>query len=86
MGCTPVPREQVEIVQSLNGWVAENMLLLLNPMESSWQPHDFLSCSAVTPGALEEDALSAFMEGVAALRAGAADVPDEVLVCLVARW
>ncbi|XP_020193525.1 acyl-[acyl-carrier-protein] desaturase 4, chloroplastic isoform X1 [Aegilops tauschii subsp. strangulata] len=83
MGCAPVPREQVEIVQSLNGWVAENMLPLLNPVESSWQPHDFLPCSVAAPGASEEEALSAFTEGVAALRMGAAGVPDEILVCLV---
>ncbi|KAI5002982.1 hypothetical protein ZWY2020_027632 [Hordeum vulgare] len=83
VGFAPVPREQAEMVQSLNGWVAENMLPLLSPVESSWQPHDFLPCSAAPPGASEEEALSAFMEGVAALRAGAAGVPDEVLVCLV---
>ncbi|XP_037407873.1 acyl-[acyl-carrier-protein] desaturase 4, chloroplastic-like [Triticum dicoccoides] len=79
----------MEIVRSLNGWVAANMLPLLNPVESSWQPHDFcgannfLSCSATTPGASEEEALSAFMDDVATLRAGSAGVPDEVLVCLV---
>ncbi|PNT74954.1 hypothetical protein BRADI_1g25010v3 [Brachypodium distachyon] len=77
----PVPREQVEIVRSLNGWVAENMLPLLNPVESSWQPHDFLPCSAGAPE--EDEALSAFTEGLCELRLGAAGVPDEVLVCLV---
>ncbi|VAH83421.1 unnamed protein product [Triticum turgidum subsp. durum] len=60
-----------------------SMLPLLNPVESSWQPHDFLPCSAAAPGASEEEALSAFTEGVAALRMGAAGVPDEILVCLV---
>jgi acyl-[acyl-carrier-protein] desaturase len=84
MQSSPVPREQVEIVRSLNGWVAKNMLPLLLPVESSWQPHDFLPCSAAAPGASTEDeALSAFTDGVAKLRAGAAGVPDEVLVCLV---
>ncbi|KAK1648464.1 hypothetical protein QYE76_066269 [Lolium multiflorum] len=84
MQCSPVPREQVEVVRSLNGWVAKNMLPLLLPVESSWQPHDFLPCSAAAAGASTEDeALSAFTEGVAKLRAGAAGVPDEVLVCLV---
>ncbi|EMS55291.1 Acyl-[acyl-carrier-protein] desaturase 4, chloroplastic [Triticum urartu] len=56
---------------------------LPTPVEPSCQPHDFMPCSAATPGASEEEALSAFMDGVAALRAGAARVPDEVLVCLV---
>lgn len=79
----PVPREQVEVARSLNGWVAENMLPLLTPVESSWQPHDFLPCSAAAPGASEAEALAAFTEGVAELRAGAAGVPDEILVCLV---
>uniref|UniRef100_A0A0E0GP77 Acyl-[acyl-carrier-protein] desaturase n=1 Tax=Oryza nivara TaxID=4536 RepID=A0A0E0GP77_ORYNI len=72
-------REQVEIARSLNAWVEENMLPLLTPVDSAWQPHDFLPCSAAGGG----EALAAFTEGVAELRAGAAGVPDEVLVCLV---
>ncbi|KAF0921933.1 hypothetical protein E2562_020541 [Oryza meyeriana var. granulata] len=78
-----VPREQVEIAQSLNAWVEENMLPLLTPVDSAWQPHDFLPCSAAAAGDGAAEALEAFTEGVAELRAGAAGVPDEVLVCLV---
>uniref|UniRef100_A0A0E0KF69 Acyl-[acyl-carrier-protein] desaturase n=1 Tax=Oryza punctata TaxID=4537 RepID=A0A0E0KF69_ORYPU len=74
-----VPWEQVEIGRSMNAWVEENMLPLLTPVDSAWQPHDFLPCSAGGGG----EALAAFTEGVAELRAGAAGVPDEVLVCLV---
>ncbi|XP_003561988.2 acyl-[acyl-carrier-protein] desaturase 4, chloroplastic isoform X1 [Brachypodium distachyon] len=83
--CAAVPREQVEVIRSLNGWVAENMLPLLAPVESSWQPHDFLPCSAAAGagGVSEAEALASFTEGVAQLRAGAAGVPDDVLVCLV---
>uniref|UniRef100_A0A0E0D285 Acyl-[acyl-carrier-protein] desaturase n=1 Tax=Oryza meridionalis TaxID=40149 RepID=A0A0E0D285_9ORYZ len=77
-------REQVEIARSLNAWVEENMLPLLSPVDSAWQPHDFLPCSAAGGGSGGGgEALAAFTEGVAELRAGAAGVPDEVLVCLV---
>jgi acyl-[acyl-carrier-protein] desaturase len=75
----PAPREQVEAVRSLNGWVAENMLPLLTPVEAAWQPHDFLPVSAAAGGAEAE----AFTQALAELRAGAAGLPDDVLVCLV---
>ncbi|PUZ40626.1 hypothetical protein GQ55_9G439500 [Panicum hallii var. hallii] len=70
-----VPREQVEAIRSLNGWVAENMLPLLAPVESAWQPHDHLPRSSEEAGA--------FAEALAELRAAAACLPDDVLVCLV---
>ncbi|XP_025792037.1 LOW QUALITY PROTEIN: acyl-[acyl-carrier-protein] desaturase 4, chloroplastic-like [Panicum hallii] len=70
-----VPREQVEAIRSLNGWVAENMLPLLAPVESAWQPHDYLPRSSEEAGA--------FAEALAELRAAAACLPDDVLVCLV---
>ncbi|XP_006651512.1 acyl-[acyl-carrier-protein] desaturase 4, chloroplastic-like [Oryza brachyantha] len=70
---TTAPREQAEIARSLNAWVEEHMLPLLTPVDAAWQPHDFLPCSG--------DA--AFAEEVAELRAGAAGMPDEVMVCLV---
>ncbi|TKV95499.1 hypothetical protein SEVIR_9G367500v4 [Setaria viridis] len=76
----PVPREQVEAIRSLNGWVAENMLPLLTPVESAWQPHDYLPLSTADGGGAEAEA---FKEGLAELRAGAACLPDDVLVCLV---
>ncbi|KAF8729007.1 hypothetical protein HU200_018318 [Digitaria exilis] len=69
-----VPREQVEAIRSLNGWVEENMLPLLTPVESAWQPHDYLPRSGEA---------EAFAEGLAELRAAAACLPDDVLVCLV---
>ncbi|XP_066346651.1 acyl-[acyl-carrier-protein] desaturase 4, chloroplastic-like isoform X1 [Miscanthus floridulus] len=75
----PVPREQVEAIRSLNGWVAENMLPLLTPVESAWQPHDYLPRSA----AAGSEANKAFTEELAELRAAAACLPDDVLVCLV---
>ncbi|GJN37003.1 hypothetical protein PR202_gb25916 [Eleusine coracana subsp. coracana] len=74
-----VPREQVEVIRSLNGWVAEHML---TPVESAWQPHDYLPRSSSSSSSSSGDD-AGFTEGVAALRAGAACLPDEVLVCLV---
>ncbi|CAD6211569.1 unnamed protein product [Miscanthus lutarioriparius] len=75
----PVPREQVEAIRSLNGWVAENMLPLLTPVESAWQPHDYLPRSAAAGSEVNK----AFTEELAELRAAAACLPDDVLVCLV---
>ncbi|KAJ1296673.1 hypothetical protein BS78_01G320500 [Paspalum vaginatum] len=74
----PVPQEQVDAMRSLNGWVAENMLPLLTPVESAWQPYDYLPRSASAAAEAE-----AFTEGLAELRAAAACLPDDVLVCLV---
>ncbi|CAN6300509.1 unnamed protein product [Urochloa humidicola] len=85
-GWPEVPREQVEAVRSLNGWVAENMLPLLTPVESAWQPHDYLPRSAAAGGGgggSEAEAFEAFTAGLAELRGGAACLPDDVLVCLV---
>jgi acyl-[acyl-carrier-protein] desaturase len=81
-----VPPEQVEVIRSLNGWVTEHMLPLLSPVESAWQPHDYLPRSSSGGGgsSSESEALEeSFTAGVAALRAGAAGLPDDVLVCLV---
>jgi acyl-[acyl-carrier-protein] desaturase len=79
-----VPPEQVEVIRSLNGWVAEHMLPLLSPVESAWQPHDYLPQSSSGGGSSSEsEALESFTKGVAALRDGAAGLPDDVLVCLV---
>jgi hypothetical protein len=64
--------KQVDVVRSL-GWMVENMLPLLLPVEVSWQPQDFLPCSAAALGASTEDealALSTIKEGVAKLPAG----------------
>ncbi|CAL4931632.1 unnamed protein product [Urochloa decumbens] len=80
-GWPAVPREQVEAVRSLNGWVAENMLPLLTPVEFAWQPHDYLPRSA--GGGSEAEAFESFTAGLAELRGGAACLPDDVLVCLV---
>ncbi|CAL4923221.1 unnamed protein product [Urochloa decumbens] len=84
-GWAAVPREQVEAVRSLNGWVADNMLPLLTPVESAWQPHDYLPRSAPAGGGseAEADAFESFTAGLAELRGGAACLPDDVLVCLV---
>ncbi|XP_021307960.1 acyl-[acyl-carrier-protein] desaturase 4, chloroplastic isoform X2 [Sorghum bicolor] len=80
------PREQVEAIRSLNGWVAENMLPLLTPVDSAWQPHDYLprsTAAAAAGGGEANDNDRAFAEELAELRAAAACVPDDVLVCLV---
>ncbi|CAD6204085.1 unnamed protein product [Miscanthus lutarioriparius] len=55
------------------------MLPLLTPVESAWQPHDYLPRSA----AAGSEAAKAFTEELAELRAAAACLPDDVLVCLV---
>ncbi|CAA6669503.1 unnamed protein product [Spirodela intermedia] len=34
--------EKLEILVSMDGWVEENILPLLRPVETSWQPQDFL--------------------------------------------
>jgi acyl-[acyl-carrier-protein] desaturase len=58
-------------------WVEQHVLPLLHPVEASWQPSDMLP----DPAALGSDG---FHAACVDLRAGAAGVPDELLVCLVA--
>lgn len=70
-----VLKEQVEAVRSLSadGWVEEQLLPLLTPVEAAWQPADLLPCFAGGDSSLL----------LPELQARAAGVPDELLVCLV---
>ncbi|WVZ62767.1 hypothetical protein U9M48_012472 [Paspalum notatum var. saurae] len=68
--------EKLEVFRQLEPWVEEQMLPLLKPVEDSWQPSDLLP----DPAALGADG---FHAACADLRAGAARVPDDLLVCLV---
>lgn len=67
----PVPR--MEVIRSIEGFVAEQVDKLLKPVNESWQPSDFL------PDLTKPD----WAEQLAALRHGAAGVPDDLLVVLV---
>ncbi|WVZ58156.1 hypothetical protein U9M48_008457 [Paspalum notatum var. saurae] len=69
--------ERLEVLRQLEPWVEEHVLPLLKPVEASWQPSDLLP----DPAALGSDG---FHAACLELRAGAAGVPDDLLVCLVA--
>ncbi|KAJ1254898.1 hypothetical protein BS78_K310200 [Paspalum vaginatum] len=69
--------ERLEVLRQLEPWVEEHVLPLLKPVEASWQPSDLLP----DPAALGSDG---FHAACLELRAGAAGVPDNLLVCLVA--
>jgi acyl-[acyl-carrier-protein] desaturase len=62
----------MELIESLQGFVAEN-LALLTPVDQAWQPTDFL------PDLTADD----WAEQVTRFRASAQQVPDELLVVLV---
>jgi acyl-[acyl-carrier-protein] desaturase len=62
----------MDIVESLQGFVAEN-LSLLAPLETAWQPTDFL------PDLTRED----WAEQLARFREPARQLPDDLLVVLV---
>ncbi|WVZ57824.1 hypothetical protein U9M48_008163 [Paspalum notatum var. saurae] len=77
-GATCISRREsssttAEVLRSLDGWAESNLLPLLKPVESSWQPHDLLPDSA-SPG---------FRDAVDELRARAREIPDDYYVCLV---
>jgi acyl-[acyl-carrier-protein] desaturase len=65
-------RQQVEVLDALQGFVADNMML--NPIDESWQPSDYL------PDLQAED----WAEQVRSFREPAKGISDEVLVVLVA--
>ncbi|CAI5516847.1 unnamed protein product [Closterium sp. Naga37s-1] len=65
--------EKLELVQSLEGWAEETLLPLLKPVESAWQPSDFLPSS-------EKES---FIDEVKELRERAKELPDEYFVSLV---
>eukprot|EP00250_Pteridium_aquilinum_P006588 c16477_g1_i1 orf=212-1390(+) len=71
---TPLKQEDgMEVVKYLEKWAEKEILPMLQSVEKSWQPQDFL------PDAGSE----AFIDEVRELRARAAGLPDEYLVCLV---
>ncbi|KAK1256550.1 hypothetical protein QJS04_geneDACA024770 [Acorus gramineus] len=57
----------------MEGWVEENMLIHLKPVEKSWQPQDFL------PDLSSDDCF----DEISDIRAHAIDIPDDYFVCLV---
>jgi len=69
--------ERLDVLREMEPWVEEHVLTLLKPVEASWQPSDLLP----DPAALGSDG---FHAACLELRAAAAEVPDELLVCLVA--
>ena len=76
MTLTPEARRtatRFEVIQSIEGYVREQLPSLLKPIRESWQPSDFL------PEMSRED----WAEQIRELRAGAAALPDDVLVVLV---
>jgi acyl-[acyl-carrier-protein] desaturase len=68
----PTAPNQIEVLESMQSFVGENLLLL--PVGSAWQPTDFL------PDLQRED----WAEQVRAFREPAKGIPDDVLVVLVA--
>ncbi|CAN6293916.1 unnamed protein product [Urochloa humidicola] len=69
--------ERLQVLKEMEPWVEEHVLPLLKSVEASWQPSDLLP----DPAALGSDG---FHEACLELRERAAEVPDELLVCLVA--
>lgn len=66
-------REQLECIQSLEGLFEAEILPLLTISNENWQPADVL------PDPRREE----FLEDVRELRARSAEIPDDLLVCLV---
>ncbi|KAL8532999.1 hypothetical protein ACS0TY_009308 [Phlomoides rotata] len=68
-----MPREKIEIFDSLHDWAKSNILVLLKDIEKSWQPSDFLPDSAS----------DGFHDQVKELRERCKEIPDEYFVVLV---
>ncbi|KAK3122934.1 hypothetical protein QOZ80_8AG0620570 [Eleusine coracana subsp. coracana] len=68
--------EKLEVLTHLEPWAEANLLPLLKPVESAWQPSDLLP----DPASLGPDG---FHAACLDLRARAAELPDAHLVCLV---
>ncbi|KAI8537293.1 hypothetical protein RHMOL_Rhmol09G0012000 [Rhododendron molle] len=68
-----MPPEKIEIFKNLEGWVEENILVHLKPVEKCWQPQDFL------PDPASDGFHDQFME----LRDRAKEIPDDYFVVLV---
>ncbi|KAJ4723694.1 Acyl-[acyl-carrier-protein] desaturase [Melia azedarach] len=67
-----VSPEKIETFQSMENWARDNILPILKPVETSWQPQDFL------PDPLSDG----FLEQVNELRERTKEVPDELFVIL----
>ncbi|XP_065010807.1 stearoyl-[acyl-carrier-protein] 9-desaturase, chloroplastic-like [Musa acuminata AAA Group] len=65
--------EKLEVVKSMEGWMEDNVLTFLKPVESSWQPQDFLP----------DPSGEGFLDGIKEIRERAAEIPDAYYVCLV---
>lgn len=65
--------QQLDVVGSMKPFFAEHILPLLPPVDDLWQPSDFL------PAPHQED----FFEQARALKDKCADLPDELLICLI---
>ncbi|XP_010245693.1 PREDICTED: stearoyl-[acyl-carrier-protein] 9-desaturase, chloroplastic isoform X1 [Nelumbo nucifera] len=68
-----MPPQKVEIFKSLEDWAEQNILVLLKPVEKSWQPQDFLP----------DPASEGFYEQVKELRERSKEIPDDYFVVLV---
>ncbi|KAK6231986.1 hypothetical protein SCA6_002059 [Theobroma cacao] len=68
-----MPPEKIELFKTLNDWAEKNILVLLKPVESSWQPSDFLP--------LPES--EGFYDQVKELRERCKELPDDFFVVLV---
>jgi acyl-[acyl-carrier-protein] desaturase len=68
-----VESPQMEVIKSMEGFVADNLGSLLKPVNESWQPADFL------PDMTRAD----WREQLFEFRQKAAELPDELLVVLV---
>lgn len=64
---------RAELAASMTDFVQHHVLPLLKPVDDCWQPCDLLP----------DPASEAFIEQIAALRARAAQLPDDYLVVLV---
>jgi acyl-[acyl-carrier-protein] desaturase len=68
-----LPPQKKEIFDSLDHWAKDNILVLLKPVEKSWQPQDYLP----------DPSSDGFYDEIKELKERAEEIPDDYLVCLV---
>ncbi|ONK58281.1 uncharacterized protein A4U43_C09F10560 [Asparagus officinalis] len=68
-----LPPQKIEIFKSLEDWAENNLLALLKPVHTNWQPQDFLP----------EPSSEGFYDEVKDLRERTKEIPDDYFVCLV---
>ncbi|GMH11420.1 hypothetical protein Nepgr_013261 [Nepenthes gracilis] len=68
-----MPPQKLEIFKSMESWAEQNILVLLKPVEKSWQPQDFLP----------DPASEGFHEQLKELRERTKEIPDDYFVVLV---